>query len=125
MNRHGYECSSDSFYFVITDDILDGIFSAEECGVASSEDTSDDSSDCDCDWKIFTGYGGGGSSDIQEEPPWQVEVQPIQPADGEHHATIQHLVQFCLRFSTPAHSALCIIILSIINISYSIWEGEF
>ena len=76
--------------------------------------------------------GGGGSTDgksylkidIQENYSRQVEVQDNLQADRDN-SIFHHLVQCCHHFATPGFSFLCIIIISIIDIGYSIWEGEF
>ena len=123
---------SDFAYLGISEEILDGIFAAEDCGEASREDIDYDSSDCDCDWTSYTGYGGGASTDgksylkidIQENSSRQVEVQDNLQADRDN-SIFHHVVQGCLPYATPGFSFLCIIIISIIDIGYSIWEGEF
>ena len=117
---------SDEPYLAITNEILDGIFAAEDCRKVTIEDKDDDdSSDCDCDWKICTVDESDFRIASQVDSPWQALLQPVMKGDREHYSIIHHIFQFCLSFATPTHSALFIIILSIIIISYSIWEGEF
>ena len=134
-NRFNFNLGDDIYdenydtYLEITDEILDGIFAAEECGEVTTtdeeEDKDDNTSDCDCDWKISTHEESDYKTYFQDDSLSQVLKQATLPEDKEHHSIIHHLVQYFLPFATPAHSALFIIILSIINISYSIWEGEF
>ena len=92
----------DSFYLIrtndtikdnddldITNEILDGIFSAEDWGEATTED-KDDSSDCDCDCKVST------LNDDSDHETVLLKGSPGRAilVDKEHNSIIQHIVQF-------------------------------